>query len=116
MRRLLAAVALIFCCIEAPSLACADDSLLNPIDSVTGVSFAVIEAAMPAFEQKLPRNNVEDYVISVYRTDTTFIVVFTNKNEPPLKEGEMKAGSALLELNVTVSKDSKAILDAAFSL
>jgi len=42
--------------------------------------------------------------------------VFTNKNEPPLKEGEMKAGSALLELNVTVSKDSKAILDAAFSL
>jgi hypothetical protein len=99
---------------EDPGFTTAGSDLIDT--TISGRSFAAIQTAMKAFQEKLPGGRIEDYVITVRQLHEAILVTFTNKNEPPLKEGEVKAGSLLPELNVSVSNDGKMVFSATFSI
>ena len=69
------------------------------IDSIRGTALQVVQAALPKFEEQGMK--LDEYVISVFEQESSFLVVFDDPNRP---SGQRGSSPGVIAFEVEISK------------
>ena len=82
---------------------------MKRIDSISGASLKVIEAALPKFEEQGMK--LDKYAVSVFEQESSFLVVFDDPNRPASQRGST---TTVIGYEVEVSKQGLRVVRSNF--
>jgi hypothetical protein len=82
---------------------------MKEVGSIAGTTLKVIEAATPKLAEQNLR--VEDYAVTVFEKDSSFLVLFTDPKQPP---GQRGSTTTTIGFEVEISKTGLQVVRANF--